>query len=199
MAKDLHDELGSGITVAGLLSSLLKNPDVSKGQKEGYLDQLSDLCCTLVTGLDEIVWAVNPRYDSVADLAGYFSLHAERFLKLAGLECRLTIDEAITKDPLDSRTRHEIFLAFKEALNNIVKHSGATTVHLNIEVASGNLKISLADDGSGFDQSLDLPGSDGLQNMQERIKSLGGTCTIESRPQAGTTVQFEISLKKTQI
>lgn len=198
MAKDLHDELGSGITVAGLLSSLMKNPEVTEEQKEGYLDQLNDLCCTLVTGLDEIVWAVNPRYDSVADLAGYFSLYAERFLKLAGLECRLTIDEAITKDPLDSRTRHEIFLAFKEALNNIVKHSEAKVVHLTVEVATGSLKISLADDGTGFDQSLDLPGSDGLLNMRERIKSLGGTCTIESRPRSGTTVQFEISLKKTQ-
>ncbi|MES2920604.1 MAG: PA14 domain-containing protein [Verrucomicrobiota bacterium] len=199
MAKDLHDELGSGITVAGLLSSLIKNPEVTEEQKEGYLDQLSDLCCTLVTGLDEIVWAVNPRYDSVADLAGYFSLYAERFLKLAGLECRLTIDEAITKDPLDSRTRHEIFLAFKEALNNIVRHSGAQTVYLTIEVAMGNLKISLADDGSGFDQSVNLPGSDGLLNMQERIRTLGGTCTIESRPEEGTIVQFEISLKRTQI
>ncbi|MES2439969.1 MAG: ATP-binding protein [Verrucomicrobiota bacterium] len=199
MAKDLHDELGSGITVAGLLSSLMKNPEVTEEQKEDYLDQLSELCCTLVTGLDEIVWAVNPRYDSVADLAGYFSLYAERFLKLAGLECRLTIDEAITKDPLDSRTRHEIFLAFKEALNNIVRHSGARTVHLTIEVATGNLKISLADDGTGFDQSVDLPGSDGLLNMKERIKTLGGTFTIESKPQEGTTVQFEISLKRTQI
>lgn len=199
MAKDLHDELGSGITVAGLLSSLMKSPEVTEEQKEGYLDQLSDLCCTLVTGLDEIVWAVNPRYDSVADLAGYFSLYAERFLKLAGLECRLTIDEAITKDPLDSRKRHEIFLAFKEALNNIVRHSGATLVHLTVGVASGNLKILLADDGTGFDQSVDMPGSDGLLNMKERVKSLGGTCTIESKPQVGTTVQFEISLKNSQI
>ncbi|RYD24160.1 MAG: hypothetical protein EOP88_01290 [Verrucomicrobiaceae bacterium] len=198
MAKDLHDELGSGITVAGLLSSLMKNPEVTEEQKSGYLDQLSDLCTTLVTGLDEIVWAVNPRYDSVADLAGYFSLYAERFLKLAGLECRLTIDEAITKDPLDSRTRHEIFLAFKEALNNIVKHSEASCVYLTIEVSTGHLKISLSDDGRGCDTALDLPGSDGLRNMKERIRSLGGTCTIESRPNEGTTVQFEFSLKNPQ-
>ncbi|RYD44557.1 MAG: hypothetical protein EOP83_31225, partial [Verrucomicrobiaceae bacterium] len=194
MAKDLHDELGAGLTEAGILSSLMRNPAVPKEQKDGYLDQLSDLCCTLVTGLDEIVWAVNPRYDSVADLAGYFSLIAQRFLKLAGIDCRLKIDDAITTDPLDSRTRHGIFLAFKEALNNIVRHSGATEVHLTIEVVQGDLVISLADNGCGIQGTSGLPGSDGLRNMEERIESLGGTCTIESRSGEGTTVRFRISL-----
>lgn len=195
MAKDLHDELGAGLTEAGILTSLMGNPAIPKEQKEGYLGQLKGLCCTLVTGLDEIVWAVNPRYDSVADLAGYFSLFAQRFLKLAGIDCRLKIDDAITMHPLDSRTRHGIFLAFKEALNNIVRHSGANEVHLTIEVATGSLVISLADNGCGFDQTVDRPGSDGLRNMEERIRTLGGTCMIETSPRDGTNIQFRISLK----
>lgn len=195
MAKDLHDELGAGLTEAGFLSSLMRNPAVPKEQKDSYLDQLNALCCTLVTGLDEIVWAVNPRYDSVADLAGYFSLYAQRFLKLAGLECLLKIDDAITKDPLDSRTRHEIFLAFKEGLNNIVRHSGASEVHLTVGVEAGNLVIFLTDNGCGFDRSAEITGGDGLRNMEERIRNLGGTCVIETRPGEGTTLRFIISLK----
>lgn len=194
MAKDLHDELGAGLTEAGILSSLMRNPAVPSDQKDGYLTQLSDLCCTLVTGLDEIVWAVNPRYDSVADLAGYFSLIAQRFLKLAGIECRLKIDDAITAHHLDSRTRHGIFLAFKEALNNIVRHSGATEVHLTIEVVEGSLVISLADNGCGIPETSGLPGSDGLRNMDERLRSLGGTCVIETQAGSGTTVRFRFSL-----
>lgn len=197
MAKDLHDELGAGLTEAGFLSSLMRNPAVPKEQKDGYLDQLNALCCTLVTGLDEIVWAVNPRYDSVADLAGYFSLYAQRFLKLAGMECRLKIDEAITRDPMDSRTRHEIFLAFKEGLNNIVRHSGASEVHLTIGVEAGSLAVSVTDNGRGFDRSAEIAGSDGLRNMDERIRKLGGTCLIETRPGEGTTLRFIISLKGT--
>ncbi|MES2922169.1 MAG: ATP-binding protein [Verrucomicrobiota bacterium] len=199
MAKDLHDELGSGLTEAGILSSLMKNPAIPMDEKEGYLDQLSGLCCTLVTGLDEIVWAVNPRYDSVADLAGYFSLYAQRFLKLAGIECRLKIDDAITGDPLDSRMRHEIFLAFKEALNNVVRHAGATEVNLTIEVVTGCLMILIADNGCGFDRLDDLPGSDGLRNMEERIQTLGGTCMVETSPRDGTTIQFKISLKENSL
>jgi len=196
MAKDLHDELGAGLTEAGILSSLMRNPEIPPGQKETYLDQLSGLCCTLVTGLDEIVWAVNPRYDSVADLAGYFSLMSQRFLGLADIGCRLTIDEAITADPVDSRTRHGIFLAFKEALNNIVRHSRASEAHLTVEVAGGSLVISLADNGSGFDRSSEVnAGSDGLRNMEERIRALGGVCIIESVPGVGTTVKFNIPLE----
>ncbi|RYD22182.1 MAG: hypothetical protein EOP88_08980 [Verrucomicrobiaceae bacterium] len=194
MAKDLHDELGAGLTEAGILSSLMRNPAVPADQKDGYLAQLSDLCCTLVTGLDEIVWAVNPRYDSVADLAGYFSLIAQRFLKLAGIHCRLKIDDAITAHHLDSRTRHGIFLAFKEALNNIVRHSGATEVRLTIEVVEGALVISLADNGCGIGETSGLPGSDGLRNMDERIQSLGGTCVIETQSGSGTTVRFRFKL-----
>ncbi|MES2922173.1 MAG: ATP-binding protein [Verrucomicrobiota bacterium] len=141
------------------------------------------------------MWAVNPRYDSVADLADYFALFAERFLKLAGIDCRLEIDDAITTGPLDSRMRHEIFLAFKEALNNVVRHARATEVHLIIEVEADCLRIVIADNGCGFNPSDNLPGSDGLRNLEERIQSFGGTCTVETSPGNGTTIQFIISLK----
>ncbi len=196
MAKDLHDELGAGLTEAGILSSLMRNPSIPQKQKESYLDQLSGLCCTLVTGLDEIVWAVNPRYDSVADLAGYFSLMSQRFLGLADIGCRITIDGAITPDPVDSRKRHDIFLAFKEALNNLVRHSRATVAHLTVEVAEGDLVISLADNGTGFDRGIGVGlGSDGLRNMEERIQALGGICKIETSVGGGTTVNFKIPLE----
>ncbi|RYD39316.1 MAG: histidine kinase, partial [Verrucomicrobiaceae bacterium] len=112
----------------------------------------------------------------------------------AGIDCRLKIDEAITTDPLDSRTRHGIFLAFKEALNNIVRHSEADEVHLNIEVARGNLVILLADNGRGIGEVSALPGSDGLRNMEDRIRALGGRCIIGPRAGGGTTVRFEIPL-----
>ena len=197
VAQDLHDELGSGLTEAGILTSLVKNPAIPQDKKDHYLEQLNELCCTLVTGLDEIVWAVNPRYDSAADLAGYFSLFAQRFLGLAGIHCRLKIDDTIPEHPLDARMRHGIFLAFKEALNNIVRHSRANEVHLVIETENGDLTISLADDGSGFDRSTASPGSDGLHGMEERIRQLGGECTIESAPETGTIIRFNIPLERT--
>ena len=194
VANDLHDELGSGITEAGILASLVKNPAVPQDRKADYLEQLSEVCKTMVTGLDEIVWAVNPRYDSAVDLAGYFSLVAQRFLGLAGINCRFNIDESVADHPLDSRQRHSLFLAFREALNNIVRHSKAGEVVLSITMAGDELRVSLNDDGGGFDRAVTLPGSDGLTGMEERLQELGGVCRIIPDPGRGTTVEFSLPL-----
>ena len=196
VAQDLHDELGAGLTEAGILSSLVKNPAVPQEQKDGYLDQLSETCRTLVTGLDEIVWAVNPRYDSAADLAGYYSLFAQRFLALAGIACRLQVAESIPEHPLDSRLRHGIFLAFKEALNNVVRHSRASEVKLAVGVDGGVLRITIADNGCGFETGGDLPGSDGLAGMKRRMRELGGDCRIDSQPGRGTIVELALPLER---
>ncbi|WP_193214708.1 ATP-binding protein [Luteolibacter marinus] len=195
VAHDLHDELGSGITEAGMLASLVKNPAIPIDRKSDYLDQLSEVCRSMVTGLDEIVWAVNPRYDSVGDLAGYFSLFAQRFLDLAGIHCRLKIDESMSAHPLDSRQRHGLFLAFREALNNVVRHSGARVVTLSIVTGADDLKVSISDDGLGFEQSEANPGSDGLVGMEERLKKIGGGCRVLSCPGQGTTVEFTLPLE----
>lgn len=196
VAHDLHDELGAGLTEAGILTSLVKNPAVAVDKKEGYLEQLAEVCRSLVTGLDEIVWAVNPRYDSAADLAGYFSIFAQRFLGLAGITCRLKIAESLEQQPLDSHRRHDLFLAFKEALNNIARHSQAKAVHLAISVEDRSLQVILSDDGQGFDPTATAMGSDGVMSMKERLAKLGGSCQIDSSHGTGTTVAFKLPLER---
>jgi signal transduction histidine kinase len=196
VAQDLHDELGAGLTEAGILSSLVKNPAVPREQKDSYLDQLSETCRTLVTGLDEIVWAVNPRYDSAGDLAGYYSLFAQRFLALAGIACRLQVAEFIPEHPIDARLRHGVFLAFKEALNNVVRHSQASEVKLAISAEDGILKVSVADNGRGFKEGSDLPGNDGLTGMKQRMRDLGGDCRIDNQPGHGCTVELTLPLER---
>jgi signal transduction histidine kinase len=195
VARDLHDELGAGLTEVGILGSLAKNPSIPSEQKNAYLDQLTNAAHSLVTGLDEIVWAVNPQYDSVPSLASYYSLFAQRFLNLAGIACRLQIAESLPEYPLESRLRHGIFLAFKEALNNVVRHSGATEVRLQIGVARDELMISITDNGRGLPPGNGAAaGSDGLAGMQERMQQLGGACDVQSRAGEGTTVKFNLPL-----
>jgi len=196
VAQDLHDELGVGLTQVGLLGSLAKNPALSPERKNLYLDQLSDSARTLVTGLDEIVWAINPKYDSVASLASYFALFAQRLLNLAGIACRFDTAESTADHPLDSRLRHGIFLAFKEALNNVVRHSGATEVLLTITIARDQLMIIITDNGRGFAGSPGLPGSDGLAGMRQRMEKLGGQCVINSQLGQGTMVELNLPLGK---
>jgi signal transduction histidine kinase len=194
VAQDLHDELGAGLTEVGILGSLVKNPGISAEQKAGYLDQVINVSRGLVTALDEIVWAVNPRYDSLGALRGYFSLYAERFLELSGIRCLLPAGVQLPEHPLDSRTRHSLFLAFKEALVNVVKHAGATEVRLGVGVEGSTFLLRISDNGRGFAGDVDQPGMDGLRNMHERLRQLGGECRIESRAGQGTTVTFRLPL-----
>jgi signal transduction histidine kinase len=192
VAQDLHDELGAGLTEMGLLGDLVKNPAVPAPEKQQYLGQMTDTARSLVASLDEIVWAVNPRYDSVPSLASYYTLFAQRFLDLAGVACRPQMPASFPDYPLDAKGRHGLFLAFKEALNNVVRHSGANEVNLRIEVGNGELIIFVVDNGRGFDcQNHGFTG-EGLRSMRHRLEQLGGSFEIDSRPGAGTQVELRM-------
>jgi signal transduction histidine kinase len=197
VAQDLHDELGASLTEVGMLGSLASTPTLPLEQRERYLQQLPQVVRGAVSTLDEIVWAVNPNYDSVASLASYYSLYAQRFLNLAGIACRLDVAESFPARPLDASVRHGVFLAFKEALNNAVRHSAANEVRIKMAATDGRLKIVVADDGRGFEMGTAVAGSDGLISMKARLEKLGGRCEVTSRPGAGTTVEFQLGFTET--
>lgn len=194
VAQDLHDDLGATLTEVGMLSSLARTRSLPVEKRENYLNQLTQVSRELVTTLDEIVWAVNPKYDSVASLASYYSLFAQRFLRLAGIACRLAVPHVIPEERMESRVRHGLFLAFKEALNNAVRHSGASEVRVALELAPNELRLSVTDNGRGLAARGDSPGSDGLASMRQRLEKLGGRCRITSQPEQGTTVEFSLPL-----
>ena len=99
LARDLHDDLGGGLTEISMLGFLANDRAIATERKTGYLQQMTEKARELVTALDEIVWAVNPRYDSVASLAGYCSLYAQRFLGLSSLACQLEVAETLPEHP----------------------------------------------------------------------------------------------------
>jgi signal transduction histidine kinase len=195
VAHDLHDDLGAGLTEVNMLTTLVKSPTTSSAEKERYLGDLSETARRMVTSLDEIVWAVNPRNDTIASLASYFGSYAQRLLDLAAVACGLDIAEDLPERPLDPRFRQELFFAFKEALTNVVRHALATQVWLRISVQRDCLVVELADNGKGFDlQKRQHAGEDGLVNMNDRLNALGGECQIISDPQQGTTVRLRAPL-----
>src|SRR5439155_23122613 len=148
----------------------------------------------MVTALDEIVWAVNPKHDDVSSLANYFCQFAQHFLKTTPVRCQLEVAKDLPERPLNAEQRHSLFLALKEALRNVVQHSGATCMRLAIAAQNGTLKVSVSDNGRGLD--LGAPrqrtGADGLGNMQQRLQRLGGRCELASSPGRGMTVSFII-------
>jgi signal transduction histidine kinase len=196
VAQDLHDDLGAGLTEVNMLTTLARSPNTSGDEKSHYLDELNETARRMVTSLDEIVWAVNPRNDTVASLASYFGSYSQRLLDLAAISCGLDVAEDLPDYPLDPKFRQELFLAFKEALTNVVRHSEAKKVWLRISVREGALLVAVADDGHGVSSAERKAGDDGLANMHERLRALGGSCEVQSDPKNGTTVRFEAPLPR---
>jgi signal transduction histidine kinase len=196
VAHDLHDDLGARLTEVNMLSTLVKSPTTSAEEKNRYLGELSATARDMVTSLDEIVWAVNPRNDTIASLASYFGSYAQRLLDLASISCGLDVAEDLPDHPLDPRFRQELFLAFKEALTNVVRHAGATQVWLRISVPSGDIVVEVADNGHGLNAAKHDAGADGIANMKERMTALGGECEISSGKDQGTAVRFRAPLPR---
>jgi len=194
IAQDLHDELGSGITEISMLASRAKFATAPDEKRNQYLEQAREKAREMVTALDEIVWAMNPKHDSLASLVSYFCLYADRFLGLANIAWRLE-DMPGTSDPMvDSRHRHQLFLAYKEALTNVVRHADASEVRLGIQVEQGQVRLTIADNGRGFSPEVHTEEMDGVVNMRARIEKLGGRFEITSETGQGTTVRFLMPL-----
>jgi len=193
IARDLHDDLGASLTEISILSSLAAE-DSAESQLCDPLHQLSIKAKHAVGRLDEIVWAVNPRQDNLRSLVDYISAFAREFLDLARIPLRLDVIPSIPEIPLATTRRHGIFLAAREAINNIVKHSRASEVLLHIGLVEDVLAIRIEDNGRGF--ALDYAeGGNGLENLKQRMRDAGGDCRIESRRGHGTTVLLTLPLK----
>jgi signal transduction histidine kinase len=194
IAQDLHDELGSGLTEISMLGARALSVPGPLEKRGPYLEQMSNQATQMVTALDEIVWAMNPTHDSLASMVSYFSLYAERFLGLANIAWHLEGPFNPDDHAVDSRHRHQLFLAFKEALTNVVRHAGATEVRLHIQMEQGQVRLTIADNGRGWIGAGPTEEMDGLANMRARLEKLGGRFEVNSKTGQGTIVRFELPL-----
>jgi len=193
IARDLHDDLGASLTEISILSALAAE-DAGKTLLQPALDQLSTKAKSVVSSLDEIVWAVNPREDTLRSLIEYLAAFAREFLDLADIPLRMDIAPDIPECPLAAPRRHGVFLAAREVLNNIVKHSVATEVNFHVTIAGGILEIRIKDNGRGFEPDY-ATGGHGLGNLPLRMQEAGGSCRIETFPMRGTNVVLTLPLQ----
>lgn len=196
IARDLHDDLGASLTRITLLSR--SEPDDSE-ESEQVLERIHTTAQDLIRSMEGVVWAVNPEHDTFDALANYLSNHGQSFLSLAGIRCRLDMPMELPERPLSTQIRHNLFLAFKEALNNTVKHSGASEVQISLVPGLNEFTLRLHDNGRGFDGEntprASSTGGNGLANMQERMEEINGSCLIESTPEEGTVIEFRVPFR----
>ncbi len=192
IARDIHDDLGARLTQISLLTEITQQAIAEPAVTGNHINQIAGLSRQGIKSLDEIVWAVNPRNDTLADLLDYAGQYALDFLRAAGVRCRIDFPAAPPVRELSGEVRHGLFLAVKEALNNIVKHAHATEVSLQAAVDEKGLRWEISDNGRGFEMSPDNALADGLRNIQKRLAEMGGRCEIISRVGGGTRVRLEI-------
>ena len=194
IAQDLHDDLGAGLTEIGLTSDLAQNPALREHEAREYVSEIGGRARELVQRMDEIVWAVNPRNDSIGSLSVYACQYAQQLLKPLGLACRLDVQPGLPEIILNSEERYNFFLAFKESITNVARHSGAKELHLAIHAEEENLVFLVEDNGRGFEPGREKAGADGLRNIRERIERIGGRCEINSQPGAGTRILMSVPI-----
>jgi signal transduction histidine kinase len=183
IARDLHDDLGTALTGLALEADLARRNHANGAAP--VLERISSGSRELADRMREVVWAINPRCDSVDDLVGFFTQYAGDFLGTAGFQCRLNLPAEINGLSLGTESRHQLFAAFKEALHNVVKHSKGSAVEIAIQAAEEILQIEIIDNGIGFSGVAPNGTGNGLKNLRERLETLGGEARFENAPAGG--------------
>lgn len=193
IARDIHDDLGAGLTQLVLQGEVAQTEFPEGSAARERLNQLSDKARAVSHSLEEVLWAVNSKRDTLRDFTSYLCKYAQSFLSATPIRCRLDVQPEMPASEFDLPVRRSLFLAVKEALNNAAKHSGASELFLRIYREGDRVMVVVEDNGQGFDATLQTDGN-GLPNMQQRLAEMGGVCGVFAEPGAGCRVEFNMPL-----
>lgn len=196
IARDIHDDLGSRMTQLVLRGEVAQSELPEESETRAELHSICEQARGLLSSMDEILWAVNPRRDTLRDFTSYVCGYAQEFFKHTPIQCFFDVDPEMSSAPLDLPLRRSLLMAIKETFNNALKYSDAATIKVEIRWQRQTLVVVVTDDGCGFDPAKLNSERNGLANMSQRMKELGGTCTVHSAPGKGCRTVFSIPLSQ---
>lgn len=197
LARDLHDDMGSTLSTINILSNMaLQQESLDPGKNKQYLDTISKSTHQMMEAMDDIVWSINPVNDSMAKIIARMKETAGTVLEPAQIEYRFEVDPDVPDLHLAMEVRREIFLIFKEALNNIVKYAGCSMVIFKFSKKAPDLVLTISDNGTGFETSAagSATRGNGLRNMQHRAANAGGKLVVTSQPGTGTSIGLSVPI-----
>jgi signal transduction histidine kinase len=195
IAREIHDDIGSRMSQLVLHGEVAQSSLPAGSEMSLQLVRICEEARGLLSTMDEILWAVNPRRDTLRDFAAYVCNYAEEFLRPTLIQCLFEVDPEMSAAAFDLPLRRSLLMAIKETLNNAVKHSGATELRLKIQWQGQQLVVVVQDNGKGFDPAVVKSERNGLTNMAQRMNELEGRCQVSSQPGKGCRVEFSIPLK----
>ena len=185
ISADMHDELGSGVTAIRLMSEIVKSK--MKGDTLPEIDKISRSANDLLGKMNTIIWTMVSSNDTLESLVAYIRAYAVDFFENSTLQCQFDLPAQIPALAMSGEKRRNVFLSVKESLNNIIKHSQASVVTIRMKT-DDEVFISISDNGIGINMDQLRRFGNGMKNMQKRIASVGGKCSIESHQ--GTRITF---------
>jgi signal transduction histidine kinase/streptogramin lyase len=193
LASDLHDELGSGLASIGVLSEFANQGLHDKGQASDAISRVAEISRELLESMGDLLWSLDPRPDSLGDLTGRMRAFANDMLAGARIELDFRSTGPLEKQKIDPEERRQIYLIFREAIHNVLRHARCNRVAVEISCADGRLVLSIRDDGVGFDAAAQTEGR-GIESMHRRAENLRGR--LEWKRDQGTNVILTIPLHK---
>ena len=198
IASDLHDDIGANLTKIGILSEVVRQQaHGADRQMNEPLSSIARISRESVASMSDIVWAINPKRDTLRDLTRRMREFAGEIFANRDIEFELRAPAAETYLKLGADVRRTVFLIFKEAVNNIVRHSGCDRVDVELRVDGSLLVLTVSDDGKGFEITRESAGN-GLASMRSRAASIGGQVDIDSRKPSGTRVSLRLPIKSSK-
>lgn len=196
IARDIHDQVGASLTQLALLGEMVESDKDCPDEAETHARQISQTARETTRALDEIVWTVNPSNDSLDGLVNYICKHAQEYLAVAGLRYRLDVPAHLPPAVISPETRHNVFLAAKESVTNIVKHARASEAWIRLQLAAPGFIIEIEDNGRGPGGAREKAAEsrNGLRNMRKRMEDIGGGFSISPGAQGGTLVRLTVPL-----
>jgi signal transduction histidine kinase len=190
IAQDLHDDIGSTLSSISILSDLALRDRV---QTLETMSEIKDSAILLMERMDDIVWSINPRNDSLEHLLMRVRHFATTLFEATGIEYDISIQKNIDAVRLPTDFRQHVYLILKEAINNLVKYAGATRAEIQVGFEEGVMALSVRDNGKGFEPERPGQGN-GLPGMRRRAETMGASLRIASAPGNGTEVVLRVAL-----
>jgi ligand-binding sensor domain-containing protein/signal transduction histidine kinase len=192
IAANLHDDVGARLTKVGMLSELVDRETAATNPNKPHIGNIFRTIREITRAMDEIVWTINPKNDTLDHLANYIFQYSQEYFQDTGVSCRLDVPPQLPDRPVSTEARHNLFMAVKEALNNSLKHANATEVRVGLGVTDGRTTITVSDNGCGFAMGKVRGKGNGLENMNQRLEQIGGHLVLESVPGRGTSIRMEV-------
>ena len=194
IATDLHDDIGSSLSQIAILSEVVRQNVVQDAAAVNEpLSQITTSSSELMSTMSDIVWAIDPHKDRLTDLIQRMRRFASDVLTARNIDFEFEAPDGQRNLNLGADVRRQVFLVFKESINNIVRHSASSHVHIEFRVDRDRLVLVIRDDGRGFHPEQDSDGH-GLMSMARRAKEMGGAIEINSQPGAGACVALEMPI-----